>query len=358
MTTPHASLEGWTAIIHFSGVDERMRSRIPTALHPVAGVPMVRLVRDAVREAGCADVTIVAPASSHDAIAEAIGEARIVEAAPETGERTLTVPAEMPLLTAAVLVDLLARHQRGTLSVVETESVPELQGVHDRVQLAAAERVLRDRIRSRLMLNGVTLLDPATTYVDATVEVGEDTTIAAGTHLQGRTRIGRGCRIGPNAVIRDSEIGDEVVIGSSTIEVATIHDGVDIGPYCHLRPGVTLESGVHLGNYVEIKASRIGRRTQVGHFSYIGDSDLGSDVNFAAGSITANYDEATRIKSRTEIGAHASIGSGTVLVAPVRIGAGARTAAGSVVTRDVPDGALVQGVPARVRPGIEGGHSA
>ncbi|MCB9492196.1 MAG: hypothetical protein H6674_09060 [Dehalococcoidia bacterium] len=129
------------------------------------------------------------------------------------------------------------------------------------------------------MLSGVTLLDPATTYVDATVEVGADTTIApAATCRAGR--IGRGCRIGPNAVIRDSEIGDEVVIGSSTIEVATIHDGVDIGPYCHLRPGVTLETGVHLGNYVEIKASPDRVRNAVGHFSYIGDSDLGSDVNF------------------------------------------------------------------------------
>lgn len=358
MTTPHASLEGWTAIVIVSAEGDRMQSSTPTALHAVAGVPMVRLVCDAIREAGCADITIVAPPAVRDAVAEAVGEARVVEEAPGTGDRTLIVPAETPLLTAAVLVGLAARHDGGPLRIVETDDIPELERIHDRVQLADAERVLRDRTRERLMLSGVTLLDPATTYVDATVEVGADTTIAPGSHLQGRTRIGRGCRIGPNAVIRDSEIGDEVVIGSSTIEVATIHDGVDIGPYCHLRPGVTLETGVHLGNYVEIKASRIGSGTHVGHFSYIGDSDLGSDVNFAAGSITANYDEATQIKSRTEIGAHASIGSGTVLVAPVRVGAGARTAAGSVVTRDVPDGALVQGVPARVRPGIEGGHSA
>ncbi|MDA1010249.1 MAG: UDP-N-acetylglucosamine diphosphorylase/glucosamine-1-phosphate N-acetyltransferase, partial [Chloroflexi bacterium] len=137
-----------------------------------------------------------------------------------------------------------------------------------------------------------------------------------------------------------------------------VHEGVTIGPYCHLRPGALIEADVHLGNHVEIKASRIGTRTQVGHFSYIGDADVGADTNIAAGTITANYDEPTRTKHRTVIGDGASVGSGTVLVAPVTVGKGARTAAGSVVTRDVPDGALVVGVPAKIRPQVEGGHSA
>jgi len=247
--------------------------------------------------------------------------------------------------------------EAGGVEAYQVAEAVEVQQVNDRIELAAAEFVLRERMRRRLMLAGVTLMDPPSTFIDTTVEVAPDTTIAPGVHLLGRTRIGSSCRIGPNAVIRDSTIAANVEIGSSTIEEATIHEGVTIGPYCHLRPGAVLEADVHLGNYVEVKASRIGERTQVGHFSYIGDADLGADVNFAAGSITANYDEATRTKSRTEVGAGASIGSGTVLVAPVRVGNGSRTAAGSVVTHDVPDGALVQGVPARVRPGVEGGHS-
>lgn len=340
-----------------------MRSVLPKALHPVAGVPMVRLACDTLRKAGCLRITVVAAPESRDAIAAVVGSVDAIEAAAPTVTtgHALVVRADMPLVTAQTLLQLAAQHQSDKpLAVPEalagTGSLEALK-VNDRLDLATAEGVLRDRTRRRLMLAGVTLIDPASTFIDATVEVGADTTIAPGTHLQGRTIIGSNCHIGPNAVVRDSTIAANVEIGGSTIEEATIAEGVTIGPYCHLRPGATLEEDVHLGNYVEVKASRIGARTQVGHFSYIGDSDLGADVNFAAGSITANYDEATRTKSRTVIGDGASIGSGTVLVAPVRIGSGARTAAGSVVTHDVPDGALVQGVPARVRPGVEGGHS-
>ena len=357
------ALEGWTAVVIATGSEDGMRSALPKALHPVAGVPMVQLVCDTLREAGCTRISAIATPASRAAITAVVGDATVTEGipTPDATGRVLEVRASMPLVTSATLLGLAARHTTSGPLVVRdalaTSESPEALEVNDRVALATAEGVLRDRTRRRLMLAGVTLVDPASTFIDATVEVGPDTTIQPGVHLQGRTTIGSGCQIGPHAVVRDSTIAANVVIGSSTIEEATIAEGVTIGPYCHLRPGATLEADVHLGNYVEVKASRIGPRTQVGHFSYIGDSDLGADVNFAAGSITANYDEATRTKSRTEIGDGASIGSGTVLVAPVRIGSGARTAAGSVVTRDVPDGALVQGVPARVRPGVEGGHS-
>lgn len=474
MTTPVASLEAWTSVVLAAGPGTRMRSALPKVLHPVAGVPMVRLVCDLLREAGCRHIVVVASPASRDAIAATLdttaedGVQIVVQDAPRgTGDATLSARAaiqgpsshvlvahaDMPLLTARTLLELAGRHvasgrvmsfltaylddprgyervQRrnghvqgvvgeaqlsgamrgqpevnaglyaaeadwlfdtlthlpqepeGALSLagligravadggVEayqvTEAV-EVQQVNDRIQLAAAEAVLRERMRRRLMLAGVTLMDPPSTFIDATVEVEADTTLSPGVHLLGRTRIGSGCRIGPNAVIRDSQIASNVEIGSSTIEEATIHEGVTIGPYCHLRPGATIEQDAHLGNYVEVKAARIGARTAVGHFSYVGDADVGPDVNVAAGSITANYDEPTRTKHRTEIGAGASIGSGTVLVAPVRVGVGARTAAGAVVTRDVPDGALVQGVPARVRPADgqptedvdhEGGRSA
>jgi bifunctional UDP-N-acetylglucosamine pyrophosphorylase / glucosamine-1-phosphate N-acetyltransferase len=209
-----------------------------------------------------------------------------------------------------------------------------------------------DRIRERLMLDGVTLIDPPSTFVDAGVIVGADTTLYPGVHQLGQTSIGAGCRLGPNAILTDTVVGDACEIASSTLEGAVLADEVTIGPYCHLRPGVTLEHSVHLGNYVEVKASRIGRATQIGHFSYVGDSDVGSDVNIGAGSITVNYDG--DVKHRTTIGDGAFIGSDTMLVAPISEGRGARTAAGAVVTRDVPDGALVVGVPARSRPGSDG----
>jgi len=376
MTNPRGAstapgLEGWTGVVVAVGSEDAMRSSLPKGLHPLAGVPMARIACNTLGEAGCTRLIVIADRTSRAAIAGVVGDAEVIEGevaaavgaiTAEASGRIIVIRADMPLVTAATLLDLAARHAttESSLDVATalagTDSPEGLQ-VNDRVELAAAEAVLRRRTQTRLMLAGVTLMDPPSTFVDTTVEVGADTTIAPGVHLLGHTRVGSGCHIGPNTVIRDSTVADNVEIGSSTIEEATIHEGVTIGPYCHLRPGAVLEADVHLGNYVEVKASRIGERTQVGHFSYIGDADLGSDVNFAAGSITANYDEASRTKSRTEVGAGASIGSGTVLIAPVRVGNGARTAAGSVVTRDVPDGALVQGVPARVRPGIEGGHS-
>jgi bifunctional UDP-N-acetylglucosamine pyrophosphorylase/glucosamine-1-phosphate N-acetyltransferase len=229
------------------------------------------------------------------------------------------------------------------------EDAAEAQQVNTRAELARADRVLRDRVRASLMASGVTLVDPPAVYVDAGVEVGEDTTLLPGTHLLGRTSVGRGCEIGPHAVLRDMRVGDGCAIGGSTLEGSTLAEGVTVGPYCHVRPGSTIEAGAHLGNYAEVKASRVGARSRVGHFSYIGDADVGVDVNIGAGTITANYEGVD--KHRTEIGDGAFIGSDSMLVAPLRVGAGARTAAGSVVTRDVPDGAQVIGAPARIRGG-------
>ena len=227
------------------------------------------------------------------------------------------------------------------------DDATEAQQVNTRAELAAADTTMRDRIRTSLMANGVTLVGPETIYVDAGVEVGEDTTLLPGTHLTGDTVVGRECEIGPNAVLRDMRVGDRCTIGGSTLEGSTVADGVDIGAYCRVRPGSIIEADVHLGTYAEVKASRIGARTQIGHFSYTGDADVGEDVNIGAGAITANYDGAS--KHRTEIGDGAFIGSDTVMIAPVRVGAGARTAAAAVVTHDVPDGARVLGAPARIR---------
>ena len=223
----------------------------------------------------------------------------------------------------------------------------EAQQVNTRAELALADGAMRGRIRSALMADGVTLVGPESIYVDAGVAVGEDTTLLPGTHLMGDTAIGEECEIGPNAVLRDMHVGNRCTIGGSTLEGSTVADDVDIGAYCRVRPGSVIEADVHLGTYAEVKASRIGARTRIGHFSYTGDADVGEDVNIGAGAITANYDGTS--KHRTEIGDGAFIGSDTMLIAPVRVGAGARTAAAAVVTHDVPDGAQVIGAPARIR---------
>jgi bifunctional UDP-N-acetylglucosamine pyrophosphorylase/glucosamine-1-phosphate N-acetyltransferase len=256
------------------------------------------------------------------------------------GERYLTD-------VIALAVDRQERVQ--TFQVVESA---EVQQVNTRVDLARAEAAMRDRVRRRLMLDGVTLVDPATTYVDVGVEVAEDVTLLPGVHLLGATRVGSGSRIGPNTVLRDVTIGERCIIDASTLEGSRLDDDVTVGPYCHLRPGVHLGDRVHLGNYVEVKASSVGPDTQVGHFSYIGDAEVGARVNIGAGTVTVNYDGST--KHRTRIGDRAFIGSDSMLVAPVEVGADAKTAAGAVVTRDVPPGELVIGVPARPRPPAPG----
>ena len=231
---------------------------------------------------------------------------------------------------------------------IAVQDPTETMGINDRMQLAQAEGVMRQRVCERLMLSGVTLLDPLSTYIDADVEIGQDTVVHPNTTIGGKTTVGRECQIGPGAMIRDSQVGDRCQIVASMVEESTIEQNVTIGPFSHLRPGSYIEAEVHLGNYVEVKNSRIGGRTQVGHFSYIGDATLGKDVNIGAGTVTCNYDGVE--KHPTHIGDGAFIGSDTMLVAPVTVGAGASTGAGSVVTKDVPPNKLAVGMPARTVP--------
>ncbi len=224
----------------------------------------------------------------------------------------------------------------------------EAMGVNDRMQLAAVTAALRDRINCHWMREGVTIIDTATTYIDADVSIGSDTVIQPNTMLTGRTSVGSDCEIGPNCVVRDSEIGQRCRIVASVVEQAVVHSDVAIGPYSHLRPGAVIAAGAHLGNYVEVKNSRVGPGVAAGHFCYLGDADVGAGVNIGAGTITCNYDGVD--KHRTTIGDRAFIGSDTMLVAPVDVGAGAVTGAGSVVTKDVPPAGRVAGVPARLLP--------
>ncbi len=445
-----AALRGWSAVVLAAGRGVRMRSRRPKALHEVAGRPMLRLLLDALADAGC-ERSVVVAAAEDDAVAAAAREAgalvavqqeprgtadAALAAAGAVGEagRVLIVHGDLPLLTSQGLAGLADAHTetRATLSLLTVKvddptgygrivrsagsvsaiveeadadaatraigeinvgvyaaeaawlwpalaslapsaggevylpdavraaleaghavlarplaDASEAKQVNTRAQLAAAEAVMRDRVRRQLMDGGVTIADPAATWIDAGVEVGEDTTLLPGVHLLGTTAVGRDCRIGPNAVLRDTRVGERCTIGGSTLEGATLADDVHVGPYCHIRPGSTIEAGARLGNYAEVKASRVGAGSRVGHFSYLGDADVGEDVNIGAGTITANYDGTE--KHRTVIGDGAFIGSDSMLVAPLRIGAGARTGVGSVVTRDVPPGASAIGAPARIR---------
>ena len=251
------------------------------------------------------------------------------------GERYLTALAAMA-------------HEEGNAAVAVTAAAPaEVRGINDRAQLAEAAAEMRARIARRHMLAGVTIVDPATAYIDAGATIGPETVIEPNTHVLGATEIGRGCTIGPGSHIEGSRIGDGCIVRYSMVEESTLGEGVEMGPYSHLRPGSQIEDGVHIGNFAEVKGSRLGRGTKMGHFSYIGDADVGEGVNIGAGTITANYDGVR--KNRTVIEDGAFIGSDTMLVAPVRVGRGASTSAGSVVNRDVPEGMLAVGAPARIR---------
>jgi bifunctional UDP-N-acetylglucosamine pyrophosphorylase/glucosamine-1-phosphate N-acetyltransferase len=197
------------------------------------------------------------------------------------------------------------------------------------------------------MQAGVRLVDPAATYIHASVAIGRETVILPNTHLWGATTIGEASRIGPNSIVCDSDIGNRCRITSSVVEQAVMEDESDIGPFGHLRRGSRLCRGAHMGNFGEVKNSTLGPNAKMGHFAYLGDATVGANVNIGAGTITCNYDGTEKHKTIIQDGAF--IGSDTMLVAPVEIGAGARTGAGSVITHDVPPGSVAYGVPARIK---------
>lgn len=221
----------------------------------------------------------------------------------------------------------------------------EALGINTRLHLAEAEAVLRRRINTAWMLAGVTMIDPSQVYIEAGVTLQPDTTIWPGTYIKGKTQIGSGCELGPNSIIESSQIGKDCRILASVMEYAILEDHVEMGPFCHLRKGAHLASHVHMGNFGEVKDSYLGEGTKMGHFSYIGNAQIAGDVNIGAGTITCNYDGKNKHPTVIEEGVF--IGSDTMLVAPVRIGKGAKTGAGAVVTHDVPPGDVVVGVPAK-----------
>ncbi|MBA3376846.1 MAG: bifunctional UDP-N-acetylglucosamine diphosphorylase/glucosamine-1-phosphate N-acetyltransferase GlmU [Actinobacteria bacterium] len=412
------------AVVMAAGLGTRMHSATPKHLHSLLGRRMVDWVLHAARELEADPLVVVAAPSTADAfdgVAVAVQETplgtgdavRSARSALEGAEEILVLSGDTPLLTPALLRELLATHRREAASatvlsfepedarqygrvvrngsgalaaIVEaadasqeelairevnssiyvfraerlwpvlerltprnaqgelylTDSVAllvaeggrvavhkggnpmETEGVNTRSELAGAAAALRDRINEAHMLAGVTIVDPSTTWIDADAVLEPDAVIHPFTVVRGASRIAAGAEVGPHAVLCDAVVGAEA----------------HVGPFCYLRPGTVLEAAAKAGTFVEIKNSRIGERTKVPHLSYIGDADVGEDSNIAAGNITVNQDHATRAKGRTVIGRNVRTGVDNAFVAPVTIGDDAWIAAGSVITEDVPSGAL------------------
>ncbi len=231
------------------------------------------------------------------------------------------------------------------------EDPEEVLGVNTRVHLAEVTRALQRRVNEQWMLAGVTIVDPDTTYIGTDARLAPDVVLHPQTYIYGESTIGEGTEVGPQAYIYACQIGKNCRVFYSVLEQATLEDEVDIGPFGHLRRGAHLARGVHMGNFGEVKNSYLGPGTKMGHFSYIGDAEIGANVNIGAGTITCNYDG--KRKHKTIIEDDVFIGSDTMLVAPVRIGKGAKTGAGSVVTRDIPPHTLAYGVPAKPKRNLQ-----
>jgi bifunctional UDP-N-acetylglucosamine pyrophosphorylase/glucosamine-1-phosphate N-acetyltransferase len=256
-----------------------------------------------------------------------------IEKNPKKGEYYLTD-----------IVEIAVRDNLPVQAVVHDDFI-ETIGINTRIHLSEAEAALRMRINREHMLNGVSMMNPEVTYIDAGVKIGRDTLIMPNTFIHGNSEIGEGNVIGPNAIIRNTKIGNRCRILAAVMEGAMLEDEVDMGPFARLRKGAHLKNRVHMGNFGEVKDSTLHEGVKMGHFSYIGNANIGANTNIGAGTITCNYDGEK--KHPTEIGEDAFIGSDTMLVAPLKLGAGARTGAGAVVTKNVPEDTLVVGMPAR-----------
>jgi bifunctional UDP-N-acetylglucosamine pyrophosphorylase/glucosamine-1-phosphate N-acetyltransferase len=234
-------------------------------------------------------------------------------------------------LTDTVAMLAPARH-------IEVDDAGEIGGINDRLQLAACEGVLQARLRDEWMRRGVTFTDPASCTLSEDCTFGRDVVIEPQTHLRGSCRVGDGCRLGPGTLLQNATLAAGVEVLLSVVRDAWLEEGVQVGPYAHLRPGTTMEAGSRVGNFVEVKNSSVGAGSKINHLSYIGDAELGPGVNVGAGTITANYDG--RRKHRTVIGAGGKTGANSTLVAPITLGPGVTVGAGSTLTRDVPGAAL------------------
>jgi bifunctional UDP-N-acetylglucosamine pyrophosphorylase/glucosamine-1-phosphate N-acetyltransferase len=257
-------------------------------------------------------------------------------------------PAPNGELYLTDLIELAIRDNHSVVTVAAKSPI-EIIGVNTREQLAFAESELQARYRKHWMSSGVTLIDPATTYFGADVQIEMDVVILPNTHIKGESVLREGCEVGPNSIVDSSEIGRDSRFVSSYADHAIVGAACEVGPFSRLRPGAVLSDDVHVGNYAEIKQSHVGSGTKIGHFSYVGDAKIGGNVNIGAGTVFVNYDGEQ--KNHTNVGDDVFIGSGSMLVAPLEIGDGAHTGAGAVVTRNVEPGTTVFGVPARKQTG-------
>ena len=245
------------------------------------------------------------------------------------------------------LTDCIASivRDKGAVEAVVCEDPRLVMGVNNRVELAAARAVMQRRILDEHMLAGVTIVDPAATYVDAPVAIGADTVILPNSHLRGKTTVGTGCSIGPGSMLENAVIGDGAQVWYSIVRDSTIGAGVTVGPFAHVRMGAQVDAEARIGNFVELKKTMLGRGAKAQHLAYLGDAEIGAEANIGAGTITCNWDG--KNKNKTKIGRKAFIGSNSSLVAPVTIGDEALTGAGAVVIRDVQAGERVAGNPAK-----------
>jgi bifunctional UDP-N-acetylglucosamine pyrophosphorylase / glucosamine-1-phosphate N-acetyltransferase len=258
-----------------------------------------------------------------------------LKSSPKTGEIYLTELVE------------LARADGRLVVALTVEDDGRLLGINDRAELAQAEWDLRTRINAAHMIAGVTMRDPSTAYIDATVTLAEDVTLEPNVILRGTTTVGEGTTIGAGSQVVDSTIGAGCVVWASVVEESTIEAGARVGPFSHLRPGSHVGPDAEVGNFAELKNTRLGRGVKQHHVSYLGDAELGEGTNVGAGTITANFDG--RKKHRTTIGKRVFLGVDTMLRAPLTLGDDSKTGAGAVVTKDVPAGKLAVGMPARLR---------
>lgn len=265
-------------------------------------------------------------------------------------------------LTDVVAILRADGHRAGTVLAADPA---EVEGVNDRVQLARARMLYNERLLTCWMLAGVTIVDPRTTWIDADVTIEADSEIWPGTQLEGRTVVGAGARIGPACVLRDTIVAEGAMVTHAVCESAQIGPGASVGPFAYLRPGTILGPGAKAGSYVELKNAVVGSGSKVPHLSYVGDAEIGERSNIGAATVFVNYDGVA--KHRSTVGDHVRVGSDTMLIAPVHIGDGAYTAAGSVISQDVPPGALavargrqrnIEGWVALRRPGTPAAHAA
>ncbi|KGA96065.1 N-acetylglucosamine-1-phosphate uridyltransferase [Alkalihalobacillus alcalophilus ATCC 27647 = CGMCC 1.3604] len=232
----------------------------------------------------------------------------------------------------------IVQSSSGKVAAFQANTMEETMGINDRVALSAAEAIMKKRTNEKWMRSGVTIIDPSQTYISTDATIGPDTVIYPGTMINGQTIIGADCLIGPNSELTNSQIGNNTIVKQSVVSDSEIGDDVQIGPFAHIRPQSILKDEVKIGNFVEVKKATIGKGSKASHLSYIGDAEIGQDVNFGCGAITVNYDG--KSKYLTSVGDRAFIGCNANLIAPVTIGADTLVAAGSTITDDVPSRAL------------------